>query len=466
MRAAAIAALLLLACRIDWQSIPRTPLRAYAPHQPRRVVLGNGMVLFLQEDRELPLISGSIRVRGGANDEPAAKVGLVEIFGDVWRTGGTQKRGGDELDDFLERRAAEVETSGDGDSTGISWSCLRDDFDDVFAVVTELLREPAFREDKIRLAKLQLATAIARRNDNARRIAAREARKLTYGATSPLGRTPELATVRAVTRDDLVAWHASHLHPRNLLLGIIGDFDASAMEAKLRAAFDPWPAGPEVPRPASPAIDEPKPGVYFIAKDDVNQTEIRVVHLGVLRSSPDFYALTVLNEILGGGSGARLQANLRTKRGLAYAVGGGVGIDYGHPGITRLSMGTRSRQTAAAIEGLLAEVDDLTRKPPTLEEIQLAKDSLTNSFIFRFDTRGKVLDARLTYEFYGYPADLLERYRSGIEQVTLADVARVAREHIRRERFRILVVGKAADFDRPLSSFGAVTPIDITIPKP
>jgi len=469
-RTAAPFALLFAACAAggvprDWRDIPTPPLRAFAPEQPRRIALPNGMVVFLQEDHELPFIQGVARIRGGSLDEPPDRTGLVALYGQVWRTGGTRSRTGDTLDDFLEARAAKVETFGDHDSTAVTWSCLKLDFEDVFTVFLELLREPAFREDKLLLAKTQMNTAIARRNDNPGEIASREATKLAYGPDSPFARVPEHATVAAVTRDDLVAWHAAHVHPNRMILGIVGDFDGVAMEARVRRAFEGWPAGPPAEKKAIP-IREPAPGVYLVNRENVNQSLIRMVHLGTRKDSPDYHAIQVLNEILSGGFSSRLFSNLRTKRGLAYSVGGGVGTGWEHPGIVRLAIGTKSRTTAEAIEGLLAEIDDARRQPPTAEELALAKQSLLNSFVFRHDARVKVLRARMTFEFYGYPADFLERYRRGIERVTAEDVLRVARAYLHKERLRILVVGKAADFGRPLSAFGPVRPVDITIPKP
>src|SRR5208282_5211541 len=154
------------------------PLPAFHPQQPKRVELSNGMVIFLQEDHELPLIGGTARIRGGSRDEPANKVGLVDIFGEVWRTGGTKTQTGDQLDDFLEVRAAKVETGGGPDSTTISLSCLKADFDDVFKVFAGLLQNPEFRADKLDIAQKQIYDAISRRNDEIGAIAARETAKL------------------------------------------------------------------------------------------------------------------------------------------------------------------------------------------------------------------------------------------------------------------------------------------------
>jgi zinc protease len=256
-----------------WKQIPVPPLPAFKPQQPKRIQLSNGMVIFLQEDHELPLIDGTARIRGGSVNEPANKTGLIDIYGDVWRTGGTKSQTGDQLDDFLEVRAAKVETGGSVDSTSVSFSCLKGDLDDVFKVFQDVLQNPEFRSDKLDIAQKQEADSISRRNDQVGEIAHRESVKLAYGADNPYARIPEYSTVSAITRQDLIDWHDKYVHPNNMILGITGDFDAAAMEARLRAAFESWPKGPEAPKndiQFSPA----KPGYYLIPKDDVNQSNI------------------------------------------------------------------------------------------------------------------------------------------------------------------------------------------------
>ncbi|MFZ0285703.1 MAG: pitrilysin family protein [Terriglobales bacterium] len=449
----------------DWQQITIPPLPAFHPQQPKRIELPNGMVIFLQEDHELPLIDGTARIRGGSRSEPASKAGMLDMYGEVWRTGGTKSQTGDQLDDYLEIRAAKVETDDNTDSTSISWSCLKGDFDDVFKVFTDLLRDPEFRADKLDLARKGMDDAISRRNDDVEEIAGREALKLAYGADNPYTREPEYATVAAVTRQDLIDWHRAHVHPNNIILGIVGDFDSAAMEAKLRQVFGGWPKGPEFKAPEI-EFHPAKPGYYLIPKSDVNQSNIRMVELGIRRDNPDYYAAQVFNEAFGNGFSSRLVQSIRTAMGLAYTVGGGIGTAFDHPGIVRLSMGTKSASTVEAIEALYGQLDKLKTDPISEDEIKRAKDSILNSFVFNFDSPEKVLRERMAYEFYGYPADFLERFRSGVEKVGPADVARVAAKYVHKDQFAVLVVGNAADFGKPLSSLGEVKNIDIAIPPP
>jgi zinc protease len=448
----------------SWTQIPVPPLRTFNPQEPRRIELANGMVIFLQEDHELPLIDGVIRIRGGSRDEPADKTGLTEIYGEVWRTGGTKNLTGDQLDDFLESRAARVEPAVSQDSTFLTWSSLKEDFDKVFPVVLDVLENPEFRQPKIDLAKQQLASAISRRNDDMDDIARREATKLAYGADNPYARTPEYYTLSDITREDLIDWHRRAVSPNNMILGISGDFDPAQMEARLREAFGSLSRGEQFSAPQI-TFRPPSPGVYFVPKSDVNQSAISMVDLGIDRRNPDYFAVQVMNEILGGGFASRLFSNIRTKQGLAYDVGGGVGSAFDHPGILRISAGTKSSSTGAAIDALRRQINELLKGGVTEREVRRAKDSILNSFVFEFDSKEKVLAERMRYEFYGYPPDFLERYRAGIQKVTAADVDRVARKYLHPDRFAILVVGNAKDFDRNLASFGKVTTVDISIPQ-
>src|SRR5579864_919128 len=430
----------------DWTKVPIPPLPAFKPQQPKRIQLSNGMVIFLQEDHELPLIDGTARIRGGSVNEPAEKVGLVDIYGEVWRTGGTKSQTGDQLDDFLEVRAAKVETGGGPDSTSISFSCLKGDLDDVFKIFVDVLRNPEFRDEKIDIAKKGEEDSISRRNDEVGEIAHREAVKLAYGADNAYARVAEYATVDAVTRQDLIDWHGKYVHPNNIILGISGDFDAAAMETRLRAAFDSWPKGPAGPKRNEVKYSPAPPAYYLVSKEDVNQSTIHMVGPGTTRDNPDYYAISVFNEAFGGGFSSRLFNDIRTKRGLAYAVGGGIGTNFGHPGILQIQIGTKSQSTIDAINAAYTDVEDLAKQPITEDEIQRAKDAILNAFIFRLDSPDKILGERMVYEYYGYPPDWLDKFQAEIKKVTAADVNRIAAKYLHKDQLARLVVGNVKEF--------------------
>jgi len=449
-----------------WEKIPTPKLHEFKPQQPKRITLKNGIVLFLQEDHELPFVSGSVSIPGGSRDEDPAKAGLVELYGEAWRTSGTAKMSGDALDDLLEAKAAHIETSGDDDSTALSWDSLKGDADQVFSLAMDLLLHPQFSAEKLELAQQQVATGIVRRNDSEGQIASRESAKLVYGANSPYTRQPELATIGSVTVDDLKAWHDRTIGLK-LIVSVNGDFDSAAMEAKLRAAFESLP--PVKPMPARhDQFSDPKPGVSFIEKSDVNQSNIEIVGLGTDRHNPDIPSLAIMNEILGGSFASRLFQNIRTEKGWAYAVGGGYRFAWDHPATFQVFALTQSVNTVDATKLALEEIAGLRTRPFTDEELARAKDNILSSFLFRYDTREKVLAERVRLEFYGYPADYLETYKAALEKVTIADLDRVAKKYIHPDKLAILVVGKGEEIKPGLEELkmGPVQKIDITIPMP
>src|SRR5438132_5355063 len=296
-------------------------------------------------------------------------------------------------------------------------------------------------------------------------IGSREAVKLGYGADSPYARQPEYSTIASITRDDLLAFHKRFVQPNNIFLGLVGDFDTASMEQKLRQTFDSWPRGTEASRTAPTEIRAAKPGVYFITKDDVTQSNIYLVHAGVVRNNPDYYPLVVMNEIVGGGFSGRLMNKIRSQMGLAYGVSGGVNAEWDHPGLFRVWMGTKSGTTMEAINAVRGEISNLATGTFTEEELSQAKESILNAFVFTMDSKAKILNQQMTLEFYGYPANYWDQYAAAIAKVSAADVARVAKKYVQPNQAALLVVGKDKEFDKPLSTLGTVTPIDVTIPE-
>ncbi len=260
-----------------WKRIPILPLHDFKPVQPKRIVLANGLVIFLQEDHELPFINGSILIRGGSRDEPAHKVGLVSLYGQSWRTSGTKTASGDALDETLALKAARVETSGGLANTSLHWTSFKQDFDQVFAVATDVLLHPDFKADKLQLSKRQLTAGIARRNDDAGDTAQREAALLVYGKTSPYARQVEYSTISAVQLADLSAWHDRTVIPNNLIVAVSGDFDSAAMEAKLRRAFEPLAKGTAAPL-AAPSM--PCAEAWRLLRQQDGRKPVECLHRG------------------------------------------------------------------------------------------------------------------------------------------------------------------------------------------
>jgi predicted Zn-dependent peptidase/outer membrane lipoprotein-sorting protein len=431
-----------------------------------QVTLDNGMRVFLLEDPELPLINVSARIRVGSIYEPAEKIGLAAITGEVMRTGGTTSKTGDEIDELLESIAASVETSIGLNSGTASMSVLKKDVDTGLSILADVLMNPAFRDDKIELAKVQQRSVIARRNDNVNALAFREFQKLIYGPQSVYARHTEYATIDNITRDDLIAFHKKFFHPNTVILGVWGDFKTKEMIKKIKNAFKNWKKV-ELNYPPVPEVNyEFKPTVNLIRKEDVNQTNIFVGHIGGKRDNPDYFALILMNRILGQGFTSRLFRNVRSRQGLAYSVFGVYSANYDYPGVLYVGCQTKSETTVQAIRALMQEIKKMTESEVTEEELALAKDSYLNSFVFNFDSKGEIVNRLMTYEYFGYPQDFLQKSKENIEKVTQADILRVASNYLHPEAMQILAVGRPDDFDEPLSVFGTVNDIDITIPVP
>ena len=442
------------------------PLNQPQPPVPDRVELDNGMIVYLLEDHELPIIDISVRIRTGSLYEPADKVGLASITGAVMRTGGTTSKTGDELDEILENLAASVETGIGDDSGSASVSVLKEDLDTGLSILADILMNPAFREDKIELEKVQHRSGIARRNDNPGGITRREFSKLIYGADSPYARTTEYDTINSITRDDLVAFYQKFFRPNNIILGVLGDFDSETMLTKIQEAFKGWEPA-EIDFPEKPKIPEMyEKRVALVNKEDVNQTNIRMGHIGWIRKNEDYPSLVVMAQILGIGFSSRLINSIRVEKGLAYSVGNNYGAGYDVPGVFLIACGTKSEATVTAIEAILVEVEKMRAEEVTDQELKQAIDGFMNSSVFDYDTKGEILSRALRYEYHDYPQDFVEQLMAGIREVTKADVKRVAAEYLHPDKFTLIAVGKASDFDKPLDTLGDVTEIDITIPPP
>lgn len=450
----------------SYKELQFPPLRPVTIPDVLTVSLPNGMKLYLLEDHELPIVSGVALIRTGNLFDPPDKIGLATVTGIVLRSGGTKNKTGDQLDEQLENIAASVESQ-IGETNGqISFSALKENTDEVLKVFQELIMAPEFRQDKIDLVKTQLRSSISRRNDDAHGIAGREFSDIVYGRDTPYGWRMEYEHVDRIGRDDVLAFYKRYLFPANIMLGVRGDFYASEMKAKLETLFSGW----QYRQPAVPPFPivraKPAPGVYLAKKDDVTQTFFEMGHLGGTLRDKDYPALEVMADILGGGFRSRLFQRVRTQLGFAYGISSNWGANYNHPGLLEISGSTKSPSTTETIKVIQEEIEKIRATEVSSEELDTARQTVANSFVFNFDTKAKTLNRILIYEYYGYPKDFIYQYQKAVAAVTKADILRVAREHLKPREMTIVAVGKPEDFGQPLATLGyPVTSIDLSIPE-
>lgn len=428
--------------------------------------LKNGLVVYLMEDHQWPLVEGRLLVRTGSVYEPAKKVGLASITGDVLRTGGTETISGDELDETLEGMGAYIE-SGIEDADGwVRFSFLSQDLDRGLELVGDVLRHPAFEEDKMDVAKTAQRAAIARRNDELMGILRREVPKAVWGAEHPYARHAEYSTIDAITRGDLMEFYQYFYHPENMSLAVWGDFDAAEMLTQIKARLEDWPRV-DNPVPPLPEASKLQPRKVLVAdKEDVTQTWFAAGHLGMRMDDPDYYSMIVMNRILGGSFGSRLFNEVRSRLGLSYGVGSSAGAGMAHEGAFMAYCGTKNSTVEQAMKAVLAEIDKIRTAEVSDAELKRAKDAMLNSYVFNFEQKNQTLSRLQRYEFFGYPSDFLEQYPDKIRAVDKASVMDVAERRIHPEEFAIVAVGKKSEWDGDLSDIGPVEELDISIPEP
>lgn len=429
--------------------------------------LKNGITVYLMEDHELPLVSGTALVKTGDRFEPANQVGLGELTGTVMRSGGTQKRSANQLNELLEQRAASIETGISTTAGNANFNTLTEDLPEVFNLFAEVIQQPAFAPDKLAIAKVQAQGGIARRNDDPNGIVGREFDKLVYGSDSPYARTPEFSTLENISRSDLVSFYQRSFRPDRMLLGIVGDFEPKQMRSLIEAKFGAWnPTGQAMPTQLPSVKQAKQGGIFFVNQPQLNQSYLQIGHLGGQLNSPDYPALSVMEDVLSG-FGRRLFNEVRSRQGLAYSVGASWSAQFDHPGMFVASGETRSDATVPFIQAVRKEIDRIRKEPISADELAFAKDAVLNSFIFNFQDPAQTLSRLLRYEYYGYPKDFIFQYRKGVEATTIADVQKVAQTYLQPEKLVTLVVGNEKEIQPPLSSLGQpVTAVDITIPKP
>ncbi len=477
-RAATLVALALALCtalparaaldsKYDPKNLTIPTLNPIKKVQPERSVLPNGMVVYLLADHTLPVVQSQIYVKSSPTLEPADKVGLGDVAGEVMRSGGSAAKPGDWLDDRLAAIGASVNTYIGSDFAGGSTRCLSENTAEVMALFAEVLRRPAFPDDKIELAKVGQRRGIAGRNDELFDILRRTAGWAVYGKDSPYARIAEYATIEAITRDDCVKMHDRALAPNRSVLVVYGDFDTAAMKKLIAAQFGDWKRD-DRPLPAPPPL--PQRGaqrVMFAPKEDVTQSGIVLTHPGHRADSPDYADMQVLEQALGGGFSSRLFNLIRTQRGLAYATGADAGAGYFRPGIFLAYSLTRNDSVMVALDLLRSEVARITREPVGPEELKIARDAVENSFVFNFERPSSVAFRAGYFELAGYPQDFLQKYQEALHKVTAESMLEAAKREIEPDKLVTVIVGKEKEFDRPLDSLHQpLERVDITIPPP
>ncbi len=416
------------------------PLHA-ADIQPHRFVTPNGLTVLVVEQHALPIVQIQALVKTGSVQDPPDKAGLANLVASLLDEG-TMTRDATQIAEQIEFVGGALETRPGHDFTTASAKVLAKDAELGFELLADILLHPAFPEPELeRVKKLILGEIIAQQDDPGS-VAGKAFSRLVFDGhpySWPVNGTEE--TLPAISRADVQAFHAREYLPNQTIVAVVGDVTLAQARALIDKHFGPWQKGPAPERHGALPAAIDKPVVKLIDKE-LTQTTLLLGHVGISRTNPDYYAVSVMNYILGaGGFSSRLMDSIRDRQGLAYGV-----MSMFEPraaaGPFLVSLQTRNATANKALAGVLKELQAMQTAPVSAKELSEAKSYLTGSFPMRFDTTHKLAEVLCQVEFYGLGLDYFTQYPAWISKVTANDVLRVAKQYLHPDRYALVAVGK------------------------
>lgn len=405
----------------------------------KRYVFENGLTLLVAEKRALPIVTVHVVIKAGSLVEPKEKAGLANLVASLL-TRGTKTRSAVEISEAIEFVGGSLTSQGGADVASVGLTVLRKDLDLGLNLLTDVLLHPAFEEQEIQRKMKEIVGAIRKKKEEPGEVAEEAFNALVFG-DHPYGRPVEGTeeTLKGISRKDIQAFYEAYVRPERTIVAVVGDVGFEEMVAKFQTLFGSWKRGEALdpPLPTPPSLEGPK-----VKKIHRNLTQANIVlgHLGIKRENPDFYAVQVMNYILGsGGFASRLMANIRDEKGWAYDVDSHF-VSRLQPGPFMTSLQTKNETAQPAVEEVLKEIRRIREEPVSEEELKEAKAYLTGSFPLRLDTNAEIAQLLTGIELYGLGLDYVERYPTLIEAVTREEVLRVAKRYLDPERFVLVVV--------------------------
>lgn len=451
----ALLSCLLAAGTLAAQTIPSRPEGlAYKPltYQPpvakdHKVILKNGIPVFLVSDASTGLVRIGVNIRGGSYMEPADKTGLANLMGSQWRAGGTLKTKAEDLDEHLDFLAANLSTSVGGTSAALRLQVLDKDLKEGLRVLQEVMLEPAFAQDRLDLAKKTARQNLETRNDSVGGIVSYQMGPLLVGESHFSSRQMTAECLEAITREDMKAFHAKLLHPANMVISVAGKFDRKALVDLLNqtlGALKPLPGAvkaPEVPAPTHVR----KPGVY-VSHKEVPQSMVVMALPGLRRGDADWFPCLVMNEILGGGTqAARLMKKLRSDEGLTYGVYSRFSEGPHYRGDWILQIQTKNRSVPYATKLILEQLQRIQNEPVSDDDLKVVKGILVDGFPNQFENANAVASTFASETLLGWPEGYTATFREKVLAVTKDDIQRVAKKYLDPSKVLMVVAGNRTE---------------------
>jgi zinc protease len=429
------------------------PLR-FNPPQTQRVVLENGIVLYILEDHELPLVNIRALIKTGTIYDPEGKEGVAELTAYVMRTGGTAKLKSAEIDSQFDLMAAQASISMSMESAQVGFSILNNHLEQGLDLLAQIIIHPSFEQEKIELARRLTDEGLRRLKDDPQKLAFREFNRLIYH-DDPRGRLSSHQSLSNIERDDLIQFHSRFFQPDNIMFAVSGDITKDEAVKIFNKYFGNWKAK-DIPAGINPPSQKSNAGIYFLDKE-IPQSTIISGRFAAGKNDPDFYAFTVLDFILGsGGFPSRIVSVVRNNEGLAYSAGSFYRAKPAY-GVFGTYAFTKTSSTIKTLTLLDSVLDNIKSNKITAKEIDWAKKSINNGFIFSFSTPEQIVWQQMNLEYEKLPSDFLLNYRNKIENVTIEDLNKVAVKFLNKSKNVVLILGDSKKFDEPSTTIGPHT---------
>jgi len=410
---------------------------------PVRFVMPNGLTVLVLEQHSLPIVQIHALIKVGSAQDPSDKAGLANLTASLLDEG-TVNRSAKQIAEQIEFVGGMLMVKTSNDLTSATARVLKKDTELGFELLADILLHPSFVEPELERVKSQLIGEILSEKDDPGQVAAKAFDQVVFEGHPyrwPVNGTDE--TLARIKRMDVQQFFTREYVPNQTILVIVGDLAIEQAKSLITKHFGAWKRGDSTPRTATAPHAIEKPIVRLIEKD-LTQATVLVGHLGISRMNPDYYAVTLMNYILGaGGFSSRLMESIRDAQGLAYSVGSHFEANL-MPGAFQVSLQTRNEAANQAITGVLSEINRIREGPVTDQELAEAKSYLIGSFPLRLDTISKLAEVLGLVELYGLGLDYFSRYPKLIEQVTKDDVLRVAKQYLHPNRYALVVVGNLA----------------------
>ena len=452
------------------QTLDRTKVPPAGPtpvlHVPTwtKTQLANGATLIVSERHSLPLVSFSITFLGGANQfEAAGRRGVASLTASML-TEGTTTRTGDQLSDALQLLGTFVGANVGAEEGSISFVSTTKNFDATLAILSDMMLNSTFPAEALDRLRGRTLVNLTQAKDQPTVVGAQVFAKILYGEAHPYGQRMTEASVKAITRDDLVAFHKAYFQPGRAIITVVGDTTTAKAKATIEKGLAAWAKAGDKPSFDYPKLPELQPAkIYLVDKPGAAQSVFNIGLPGPPRNTPDYFALQVMNTILGGQFQSRLNANIREQKGYSYGVNSTFGFGKG-PGAFRAGGSIFSGKTDAALVEFMKELKGIvSEKPITDEEIKTAKESLIQGLPQRFASVTAISNAITSLTVLGVPDDYYQTYAKNVSAVTKEDLQRVARKYIDLEHLAIVIVGDRAQVEAALkaTNIAPITYIDV-----